>query len=923
MNTIKIEIKQTVLHLIFRVVVTTFFLGLIGCGGGGGGSNSSDLTNNNNSLTKATTLADANVAIYKVKDDGSLSLLWKEKTSSGKRLEEIGKFNLHTNELTDDDFYLYKVTGGKDWDSDKNGILDGNFTINKGILRSIAQGIDIKKAGDNFKISYTTELFYEEVVPTLKRKFDRATFPSILNNKVSKIIEDSNDIQDILTFNPIEDKSKLKEFYKIRARKIVNDIHQGKIPALNMSAILGTLDINTSEVSDVALSNDGTKAYIAEASNGLVVVDISDPTNPIKLSSYDRNCYSVTISKDNTKAYIGTYKGLVIVDISEPTYLTKIGSFEIEIGEVFDIRLSNDGTKAYVLNGNGLIIIDISNPTNPIKLGLYNIKGKGKAITISDDGTKAYIVDNFNHYLEYYANSSLLIIDISNPTHPIKLNSYNMKDYVYGITLSNDGTKAYIIMRSIGLIIIDISDPINPTKLSSLKTVGPPIDIMLSNDNTKAYIISDIGLVVVDISDPTNPIKLGFYNTGGYNNSIILSSDSTKAYVMDKSNGLLVVDISNPINPPKLGSYSTGVNINRIRPSTGHAETYTERLLNSIKNQSSILNFYSIDNATISKINLSSDGTKAYILSNISKTIDIDDGNFIVLDISNPSNPTKLGSYNTEDHFKDVTFSNDGTKAYLVKKHFLLENGTINIIKIISSLVMLDISNPTNPIQIGSYVWEGDVSTVTLSKDGTKVYMVDKMTKIGTYNSSLIVIDASNPNNLTKLGSYSWKGNDIFIDIALNGNKAYLTDYLNGLMIIDISNSSNLSELSSYNKEGEEIVGTITLSNDGEKAYIGDNNGLVILDISNPINPTKLGSYNTIGSVQNTILSNDGTKIYIADGNNGIIILDISDPTNPIELATYNVEGYITDIKLSNDETKAYVADIGNGLIVIDLDLYN
>ncbi|NPA13495.1 MAG: hypothetical protein GXO45_05875, partial [Aquificae bacterium] len=61
-------------------------------------------------------LANATVEIYKIESDGSLSLLWKETTTSGERLEDIGKFNLHLNELEENSFYLYKVFGGYDWD---------------------------------------------------------------------------------------------------------------------------------------------------------------------------------------------------------------------------------------------------------------------------------------------------------------------------------------------------------------------------------------------------------------------------------------------------------------------------------------------------------------------------------------------------------------------------------------------------------------------------------------------------------------------------------------------------------------------------------------------------------------------------------------------------------------------------------------
>ena len=911
-------------YMIF--IITILFLSLIGCGGGGGSNSSTLVTNTNesNPIIKATSLADANVTIYKVKDDGSLSLLWQEKTSSGDTLEEIGKFNIHTNELTDDDFYLYKITGGKDWDSDKNGILDKNFTKNKGIFRSIAQGVDIKKAGDDLKISYTTELFYEEVVPTLKRKFDRATFPSILNNKVSKIIEDSNNIQDILTFNPIQDKSKLKEFYKIRARKIVDDIHQGKIPALNMSAILGSYVLSRSRDNySIALSNDDTKIY-TNSENGFIIIDISNPTNPIKLGSFDTEAsvYGITLSNDNTQAYLANANGLVIVDISNPSNPTKIGSYNTK-GDATTVTISNDNKKVYVVDSiDGLLILDISDPTNPIKISSYNTGGYTKAVTLSNDGKKAYIIDS---------NNGLVIIDISNPSTPIKLSSYNTGDYTKDVALSNDETKVYLINGSI-LNIIDISDITNPIKLGSYHSKGEWSiqNITLSNDESKAYIAVPKGLIVIDISNPTNPTQLGLYSMKYFTYDVKISSDNTKAYV-STGQGLVILDISNLINPPKFDSYGGTADNNIIIPSTSHVETHTGILFNTIHNQSSILSSYNTVIKYIKDVVISSNGTKAYV---------IDGDGFSIIDISDITNPIKLNSYIVEEPetFQNIALSSDETKAYIIKQKQILKNN--KIININSSLIVVDISNPKNLTELNSYIfWEGEeiginFSSIALSKDDRKAYVIDGF-------NGLTIIDIANTANLTKIGSFNIQS-ALDIKLSSSGNRAYiLTD--RDLLVLDISNySSNPNKINSYNVS-HGTSNAFVLSSDGTKAYITDyDNCLIVVDISDsPIYQMKrdylmafdtevlgdtkvVGRYNTEGCWATGItLSNDNTKAYITDANNGLMTIDISNPANPIKLATYSTEDFAFDVKLSNDETKAYVVDDRNGLLIIDLDLYN
>ncbi len=85
-----------------------------------------------------------------------------------------------------------------------------------------------------------------------------------------------------------------------------------------MKKIISTL--KTSHANSIALSKDGTKAYIADGDKGLVIIDISNPANPTKLGSYNTKGYaeSIALSKDETKAYIADgLNGLVIVEIKD------------------------------------------------------------------------------------------------------------------------------------------------------------------------------------------------------------------------------------------------------------------------------------------------------------------------------------------------------------------------------------------------------------------------------------------------------------------------------------------------------------------------------------------------------------------------------------------------------------------------------
>ncbi len=109
----------------------------------------------------------------------------------------------------------------------------------------------------------------------------------------------------------------------------------------------------------VAIS--GNYAYVADANNGLVIINIEDPANPTFAGSYDTvNARGVTIS----------------------------------------------GNYAYVADGwGGLVIVNIEDPTNPTFAGSYVTDGNTRGVTIS--GNYAYLANN-NNGLSIFKKTSLL-----------------------------------------------------------------------------------------------------------------------------------------------------------------------------------------------------------------------------------------------------------------------------------------------------------------------------------------------------------------------------------------------------------------------------------------------------------------------------------------------------------------------------------
>ena len=256
-----------------------------------------------------------------------------------------------------------------------------------------------------------------------------------------------------------------------------------------------------------------------------------------------------------------------------------------------------------------------------------------------------------------------------------------------------------------------------------------------------------------------------------------------------------------------------------------------------------------------------------------------------IIDITDPTNPTEGGYYDTGGSAEGVAVS--GNYAYVADCW--------------EGLRIIDISDPTNPIESGYYDTGSDAFGVAVS--GNYAYVADHI-------DGLRIIDISDPTNPTESGYYD-TGSDAY-GVAVNGNHAYVADWGDGLRIIDITDPTNPTE-SGYYDTGSYAWGVAV---SGNYAYVADwGDGLRIIDITDPTNPTESGYYDTGGSAKGVAVS--GNYAYVADEGDGLRIIDISDPTSPTESGYYDTGGQARCVSVSGNY--AYVADGFAGLRIIDV----
>jgi len=116
----------------------------------------------------------------------------------------------------------------------------------------------------------------------------------------------------------------------------------------------------------------------------LLIIDISDPRNPVQVGLYQQPSSSwfpndVTVI-DNLVLVAAGPAGLRLIDISDPANPVEVGSYERRAGWV-----AVKGDLAFLTARDGLRVVDISDPANPVEVGSYAMPGGAGDIALSGE----------------------------------------------------------------------------------------------------------------------------------------------------------------------------------------------------------------------------------------------------------------------------------------------------------------------------------------------------------------------------------------------------------------------------------------------------------------------------------------------------------------------------------------------------------
>ncbi len=259
----------------------------------------------------------------------------------------------------------------------------------------------------------------------------------------------------------------------------------------------------------------------------------------------------------------------------------------------------------------------------------------------------------------------------------------------------------------------------------------------------------------------------------------------------------------------------------------------------------------------------------------------------VIIDVSNPASPSRIGSVDTDGFAGGVDVS--GSYAYI-------GDGT-------NGLVVVDVSIPSAPLITGSYNTTGTAARVAARSN--YVYVADR-------DGAMPVIDVSDPYNPSKAGLY-YVAEQTANDIYINGGFLYL--------VTDNSSINKLSLADPVAPVWEKGIGfgpNINISAiHGNGSYLfaaaGDGTFKIVDTAMNRVGDTD--GYKTREIAEDIFVS--GNYLYLAEGVGGLEIFDISTITAPVQLDVF--ETYGGGNAVFADGNYVYFADGASGLQIFHI----
>ncbi len=589
-------------------------------------------------------------------------------------------------------------------------------------------------------------------------------------------------------------------------------------------------------------SIDSNRVLISSA-RAIEIYNVSNAASPLRTGRLE---VGETIGKMKVfggKAYVitetGTQQNIRVYNVSG---LAPIFESTFDTQDAIDFEFS--GSDMYVVShpNSGPVRITALDMQFGVPLFLGQLTLPNDAtwysdVDISIAGSRAFVGYSLD------SASKLSAINIADPEAMTLLGSYEHAVSPYFKKVVVSGNYAYVCRQQDIEILGLFSFPSFPLAgtipnigASDAAIVGSTLFVASSYAGVRAY----------NISSPLSPTAYTAANTVGTSSDIEIVGD--RLYNADREGGLSIVQIGNPAAMTVLGSV---------------AAPYPSRVQDMEENGTTL---YVLDELGLRIFSTSAPDAPVLVgsvtlpdsvqLGCSSRTLGVFNGNAYitgcdnhlrVVSVANPAAPFVRADVNG--------FNADYDAAFFGNFGYFCGQGGLKIV---------NISNPSAPVMVGTYTLGGVTSSVKVQ--GTTLYL-------GTRDNGLWILSLANPASPQLVGFSATPNMGACYGLQVSGNTAFVGRG-NGLEIIDVSNPSNPVVSATMPDVNAGVIEPVIYRNGilHVQGYLGSDystDGIHRIDVSSLTQPVVIGSLmGDFGAF--TII---GSRTYIGDTSRSDMVI--------------------------------------------------
>jgi hypothetical protein len=242
------------------------------------------------------------------------------------------------------------------------------------------------------------------------------------------------------------------------------------------------------------------------STNLLQIYDVSNPSAPALVGSVQVPLYSLGLWVSGQYAYVISYVDdsavsnssagvLSIVDISNPAAPSIVGSTNTGTAGVHVADIKVVGNYAYV-SGQAIaqvqsyvLVFDVSNPASPYLLSSSKAGHSPQGLDVQGNFWYQTIYDNNDPTLN---NTTLNIYNISNPSTLYQAGTASLSGACHPQDVTVEGTTAYVgCYENSSVAVVDVSNPASPTVDGYISLPATSYPIFLEAKGRYIYSISN------------------------------------------------------------------------------------------------------------------------------------------------------------------------------------------------------------------------------------------------------------------------------------------------------------------------------------------------------------------------------------------------------------------------------------------------